>query len=79
MNTAVQLTYLAAIVLFILGLKWMSSPATARRGNLVSSVGMLLASSADVKRAMCVASVVMASSSLVGSFMAQAPRRHMAR
>jgi len=37
------LIYLAAAVCFILGLKWLSSPATAVRGNRISSVGMLIA------------------------------------
>jgi len=35
--------YLAASVLFILGLKGLSSPETARRGNLLAAIGMLLA------------------------------------
>ena len=35
--------YIIAAVLFIFGLKLMSSPATAVRGNLLSAVGMLLA------------------------------------
>ncbi|MBM3859966.1 MAG: NAD(P)(+) transhydrogenase (Re/Si-specific) subunit beta [Verrucomicrobia bacterium] len=35
--------YLAAAVLFITGLKWLSAPATARKGNFLSSFGMLLA------------------------------------
>ena len=35
--------YIVAAVLFIFGLKQMSSPATAVRGNLLSAVGMLLA------------------------------------
>jgi len=35
--------YIIAAVLFIFGLKQMSSPATAVRGNLMSAVGMLLA------------------------------------
>ncbi len=35
--------YIIAAVLFIFGLKEMSSPATAVRGNLLSAVGMLLA------------------------------------
>ena len=35
--------YIIAAVLFIFGLKQMSSPATAVRGNLLSAVGMLLA------------------------------------
>jgi len=37
------LLYLVAASLFILGLKKLSSPATARRGNLMGAVGMLLA------------------------------------
>lgn len=37
-----QLVYLVAIVLFILGLQWMSSPVKARTGNLLSALGMLL-------------------------------------
>ena len=45
MNTLVliNLGYVAAAVLFIVGLKMLSSPATARRGNILSSLGMLVA------------------------------------
>jgi len=39
----IQVAYLAASVLFILGLKGLSSPETARRGNLLAAMGMLLA------------------------------------
>ena len=35
--------YIIAAALFVLGLKMLSSPQTARRGNVVSAVGMLLA------------------------------------
>jgi proton-translocating NAD(P)+ transhydrogenase subunit beta len=35
--------YIIAAALFVIGLKMLSSPATARRGNVVSAVGMLLA------------------------------------
>ena len=35
--------YVVSAILFILGLKLLSSPATARRGNVISSVGMLIA------------------------------------
>ncbi len=35
--------YIIAAGLFVIGLKMLSSPATARRGNVVSAVGMLLA------------------------------------
>jgi len=38
-----QLLYLVAAALFILALKWMSSPSTARRGVISGEVGMLLA------------------------------------
>jgi NAD(P) transhydrogenase subunit beta len=38
-----QVLYLVAAALFILALKWMSSPATARRGVISGEVGMLLA------------------------------------
>lgn len=38
----IELAYLAAIILFILGLKRLSSPATARSGNQLASLGMLL-------------------------------------
>ncbi len=41
--TGIQLTYLIAASLFILGLKKLGSPATARNGNVVAAVGMLLA------------------------------------
>ena len=37
------LLYLAAGVLFILGLRGLRSPRTARRGNLLAAIGMLLA------------------------------------
>ncbi len=40
---ATQIFYLLSAILFIVGLKRMNSPATARRGNLISLVGMLLA------------------------------------
>lgn len=38
-----NLGYIVACILFIFGLKMLSRPETARRGNLVSAVGMLLA------------------------------------
>jgi len=39
----VGLAYLLAAVLFIIGLKRLSSPRTARRGNMVGGLGMLIA------------------------------------
>lgn len=43
MTFIAELLYLIAALLFVIGLKRMSKPATARRGNMLSSVGMLLA------------------------------------
>jgi H+-translocating NAD(P) transhydrogenase subunit beta len=40
---AIEIAYLAATALFILSLKWMSSPTTARRGVWAGELGMLLA------------------------------------
>ncbi|MGB0036428.1 MAG: NAD(P)(+) transhydrogenase (Re/Si-specific) subunit beta [Candidatus Acidiferrales bacterium] len=40
---AIEITYLIAAILFILSLKWMSSPSTARHGVWAGEVGMLLA------------------------------------
>jgi H+-translocating NAD(P) transhydrogenase subunit beta len=39
----IQATYLAAAVAFVLSLKWLSHPTTARRGVLVGEIGMALA------------------------------------
>ena len=39
----IQLSYLVAAVLFILGLRNLSSPKTAPRGNLLAAIGMLIA------------------------------------
>jgi H+-translocating NAD(P) transhydrogenase subunit beta len=43
MSILVELVYFAAAVLFIMGLKQMSSPVTARRGIVWAGVGMLAA------------------------------------
>jgi NAD(P) transhydrogenase subunit beta len=43
LTAGINLAYLIAAVLFIVGLSRLSSPATARSGNLVASVGMLIA------------------------------------
>lgn len=42
-NSILWLTYLAGSITFILGLKMLSHPETARRGNLVAAGGMTLA------------------------------------
>jgi H+-translocating NAD(P) transhydrogenase subunit beta len=42
-DNLIEIVYLLASALFILSLKWMSSPATARRGVWAGEIGMLLA------------------------------------
>src|SRR5271167_3970896 len=39
----IEITYIIAAALFIFSLKWLSSPATARRGVLAGEIGMALA------------------------------------
>jgi len=43
MDFSVQVIYIVASVLFAFGLKFLASPETARRGNHLSAIGMLLA------------------------------------
>src|ERR1700745_659234 len=42
-QTVIEVIYLIASALFILSLKWMSSPTTARHGVWAGELGMLLA------------------------------------
>jgi len=42
-NQGVQVAYLIAATLFVLSLKWMSAPPTARRGVLAGEIGMAIA------------------------------------
>jgi NAD(P) transhydrogenase subunit beta len=42
-ETFIQIDYLVATALFILALKWLSAPSTARRGVWAGELGMLLA------------------------------------
>lgn len=43
MTTVITLAYLVAAVCFILGLKQLSSPKSARNGNFTAAVGMVIA------------------------------------
>ncbi|MEC9016011.1 MAG: NAD(P)(+) transhydrogenase (Re/Si-specific) subunit beta [Gemmatimonadota bacterium] len=48
METGIQLTYLLSAILFVVGLKRLQSPATARKGNGLAALAMLLAIIATV-------------------------------
>ena len=41
--TVINLAYVVAAALFILGLKLLSHPDTAKKGNFISAIGMLVA------------------------------------
>ncbi|MGK7896687.1 MAG: NAD(P)(+) transhydrogenase (Re/Si-specific) subunit beta, partial [Xenococcus sp. (in: cyanobacteria)] len=43
LNTGIELAYLIAAALFILGIKKLGYPETARKGNFLASGGMLIA------------------------------------
>ena len=48
MEKIIDITYLIAAISFIYGLKMLSHPKTARNGNIVASIGMLIAILATV-------------------------------
>ena len=43
METFVNLSYIAAAILFVFGIKMLGHADTARKGNQISSIGMALA------------------------------------
>lgn len=43
MSTVIEISYLIASVLFIIGIKYLGKTKDARRGNILSAVGMLIA------------------------------------
>ena len=75
MTVLINLAYILASVLFILGIKMLGNASTARRGNLISSVGMLvavvatLASTEIVSYSWIIAGLVIGS--LIGVFAAK--------
>ncbi|HLG97644.1 MAG TPA: NAD(P)(+) transhydrogenase (Re/Si-specific) subunit beta [Bryobacteraceae bacterium] len=49
-NTILPIIYMLAAMGFILAIKWMNSPATARRGVIVGEIGMVLAVASTLLR-----------------------------
>src|SRR5215469_2602702 len=43
MSTIIDLIFIGVAVLFIIGIKFLSSPKTARKGNLIAAAGMFIA------------------------------------
>src|SRR5208337_1636752 len=44
----IELAYISAVVLFVLALRWLSAPSTARKGVLAGEIGMALAIAATL-------------------------------
>src|SRR5438132_721169 len=75
-RVATDFAYLATIVAFILALKFLSHPATARRGNWIGAVGMLIAIAVTFAQASVVSYWEIVVGMVVGgSFGAVAARR----
>lgn len=66
-ESGIAIAYIVAAVLFILGLKRLSSPATARSGNRLAAIGMALALSATLLDRQIVSFWIIAAGTLVGA------------
>ena len=53
MEKFVDIAYLVAAISFIYGLKMLSHPKTARNGNIIASVGMLIAIKISKLNSLC--------------------------
>ena len=75
-TTGVNLLYLVTIVCFVLALRFLSSPATARRGNQIGAVGMVIAIVATLlKASVHITWLMVLGAVLGGAFGAVAARR----
>src|SRR3954468_677641 len=75
-RVATDFAYLATIVAFILALKFLSNPATARRGNWIGAVGMLIAIAVTfAQRSVVSYWEILVGMAIGGSFGAVAARR----
>src|SRR5205085_7457108 len=74
-SDAINLAYLVTIVTFILALRFLSSPTTARRGNWLGAVGMAIALAATLAQVhlhnYASIPIVMALSAPVGAYAAR--------
>jgi NAD(P) transhydrogenase subunit beta len=66
-ESGIAIAYIVAAVLFILGLKRLSSPATARSGNRLAAIGMALALSVTLLDRQIVSFWIIAAGTLVGA------------
>jgi H+-translocating NAD(P) transhydrogenase subunit beta len=75
-TNGVNLLYLVTIVCFVLALRFLSSPATARRGNQIGAVGMVIAIVATLlKPGVHITWLMVVGAAIGGTFGAVAARR----
>src|SRR5256886_13010881 len=75
-TNGVNLLYLVTIACFVLALRFLSSPATARRGNQIGAVGMVIAIIATLLKAgVHVTWLMVIGAAIGGAFGAVAARR----
>jgi NAD(P) transhydrogenase subunit beta len=75
-TNGINLLYLVTIVCFVLALRFLSSPATARRGNQIGAVGMVVAIVATLlKASVHITWLMVIGAAIGGAFGAVAARR----
>lgn len=67
MDIAIQIAYLVAAILFILGIKMLGRIKSARKGNIISSIGMFIAVLATVIQVEAITLIDILISILIGS------------
>ena len=65
--SGIAIAYIVAAVLFILGLKRLSSPATARSGNRLAAIGMAVALGATLLDRQIVSFWIIAGGMIMGA------------
>jgi len=74
MENFVDVAYLISAISFIYGLKMLSHPRTARKGNIIASIGMLIAVVATVMLGtnlnLTMIIIAMSIGSIIGAFFA---------
>src|SRR5216110_3436102 len=67
-GSAIAVSYIVAAVLFIFGLKQLSSPSTARAGNRLAAIGMTLALAATLLDRQIISFWIIAIGTAIGAY-----------
>ena len=68
-DSVIAVSYIVAAVLFIFGLKQLSSPSTARAGNRLAAIGMAIALAATLLDRQIISFWTIAIGTLIGAAM----------